>query len=655
MKKLRCRSNPLPSRQVACTVSAAALMLGVSHAATIGLKFTVDYCGYGNYVNYVNAAAFGIPMNQWENLTAMGTGYHSCSGPLYFNLSETIDTTTSTGGLHPLPNGSLSLNWGGATENWSGFIGYDPTGPPQPITSGPPVPEAQVYAGFIRDGVNFGPGQGGTYGDNNQPGYNIDITGLRSLFTNTPYAVQLVASSDSMQYLTNAFIIDATLSTTQSVTYPNPQVYGNAGDTAWFRAIGGGLSTASGAFSTDHLKVIGNRAYHTAGPPAVNFASTISGVIITDKPVVTMSPRSLLASPADTIALSAYAVGVPPLSYQWRKNGQAIAGATTTFYSQNNTVLAYAGNYDLVVTNLYGAATSSVAVVTVDHITATPGNNVLIDSNPQNVEHDGLSFGATWLASDLTHTGVMSFSAAGSNQITVPVSTTFNSSTGTVMFWMRSSGLANPAGNPATLVDRRNGRNSGFVLVQNPDGTLQFQTDGGHNVFNSATSLSDNAWHHITLTYDQALNGSLFIYVDGILDASTSVANAWTWQPNQELELGFSNDPGHWQPYNGMLDDVRVYNRPLSDPEVLLAYTGALVDTTALLLRQNFDKPPGPGILLQWACPDAILQQAPAVNGPYTDLPGVASPYPRAIQGSEKFFRYHGHAPANVVSNPYLM
>jgi len=354
MKKLRHYPHSTRAATVACTVSAAALMLGVSPAATVGLKFTVNYCGYPNYVNYVNASAFGIPMDGWQNLTAMGTGYSACSGTNVFNLSEVISTSTSTDGLHPLPNGSLSLNWSGATANWSGFKGYDSSTPPQPITSGPPVPEAQVYAGFIRDGVNFGPGSSG--GDNNEPGYHIDITGLSSVFTNTPFVVELVASADSMQYLTNAFVIDATANSTQSVIYPNPQVYGNVGDTKWFRAIGGGLSTGSGAFNTDHLKIIGARAAHDTVNGTNNFASTISGAILTDKPVVTMSPQPVPVGPGDTVTWSAYAIGVPPLAYQWLKNGAPISGATSLSYSITNARAANLGNYALRVTNLYGSA-----------------------------------------------------------------------------------------------------------------------------------------------------------------------------------------------------------------------------------------------------------------------------------------------------------
>jgi len=45
MKRTRLSSSKNGAEKVACTVSAAALMLGVSQATTDGLKFTVDYCG----------------------------------------------------------------------------------------------------------------------------------------------------------------------------------------------------------------------------------------------------------------------------------------------------------------------------------------------------------------------------------------------------------------------------------------------------------------------------------------------------------------------------------------------------------------------------------------------------------------------------------
>ncbi len=120
------------------------------------------------------------------------------------------------------------------------------------------IPETkQVYWGSLRDGVNFGPGS--SDGDNNQPGYTVDITGLKSVFTNTPFVVQLVASSDSMQFLTNAFIIDATHSTTQSVFYPGTPIgVASAGGTGrWLRGVGGGLSTGSAPVNADNVQITG--------------------------------------------------------------------------------------------------------------------------------------------------------------------------------------------------------------------------------------------------------------------------------------------------------------------------------------------------------------------------------------------------------------
>jgi hypothetical protein len=53
------------------------------------------------------------------------------------------------------------------------------------------------------------------------------------------------------------------------------------------------------------------------------------------------------------------------LSYQWRQNGTAIAGATGSSYTRSNAQAAHAGNYTLVATNVAGSVTSAVAVLTV--------------------------------------------------------------------------------------------------------------------------------------------------------------------------------------------------------------------------------------------------------------------------------------------------
>ena len=508
MKRSRWNSPHDRARKVACTVSAAALMLGVSQAATVGFNFQCDWndAGAPAYTGKaVTATAFGVPTNSWENLTPVPTGYSGNDSGPFIGFSEVIDTTTSSGGLNPLPKGSITLTWSATAGNCSGWAGYGiPYGAPNPNPG-----SEQVYYGFLRDEANI------YTSPTNPPGaipYSVTITGLRSVWTN--YAIEVVNATDSGTLgFTNTYIAGTT--GTNTLTYNVPLGH----------AVVGGLSTASGLRTEDSISIFGAPAANTSEG---RLASTIAGFIITDVPVVTMSPQQVLVCAGDTVTWSAYAVGVPPLYYQWRKNGVPIPGANSLSYSITNVGVANAGTYDLLVTNVYGATLSSP--VSTDGVKSTPINNLVLDTNPNGPEHDGLNNGATWVASDtagsVTRTGVMSFAASAPSQITVSGATNFDSTIGTLMFWMRSSGLATTNVNPATLFDRLSGTGgsgNGCVVVQNPDGTVSFlayQSGTGQvGAVTTTGSLSDNTWHQVTVVYGQDAsappnNGSMAIYVE---------------------------------------------------------------------------------------------------------------------------------------------
>ena len=670
MKRPHGSINSSRNKKIACTVSAAALMLGVSTAATIGLHFQDNYCGSPAYSGYpVTVTAFGVETNGWENLLPMNTGYSSCqltSAPFGYTLNEVIDTTTSGNGLNPLPNGSLNVTWWGPTANCSGFGGYA-FKPPHYNYGGAypagtqPTGEGEVYASFLRDGINFGP-PGGP--NNDQPGYWVDITGLKTLFTNTPFVVELIASADSMETLTNALIIDMTHSITNLVAYPSTPPVANVGDAPWVRGEGGGLSTASGPMTNaDHIYITSVQPQHVASE--FNMAGTISGFIITDKPVVSMYPQSIpVAGPGDSILLSAYVIGVPPLSYQWRRNGATIPNATNLTYAISNVNLASGGNFELVATNAYGAATSQVSTVTVDRIMQSAAFNVVYDSNPANPQHDGVNMGASWEASSsdgtVTRTGVMSFVAANTNGISVPDSLSFDAPTGSITFWMRSAGTdTSLGGSGGTLFCRATGQaNNEFLLAQwgGAAGFLFFQVgkDGTANTFTSSGGVSDNKWHFVGLTFDQSPTGVLELYLDGALDSTNENSSAWSWPAGQPLEIGYSSDPT-WRDYTGLLDDVRYYGAVLSASQIASIYhTGALADTNDLQMQLNFTAAPGTGIMLQWNETSAVLQSAPSLDGPWTDLTGVTSPYTVAPVARQQFFRYR-YVPQSLASNPYMM
>jgi hypothetical protein len=89
------------------------------------------------------------------------------------------------------------------------------------------------------------------------------------------------------------------------------------------------------------------------------------------KPVIFQQPFSRTNSVGSTAAFSVAANGTAPLTCQWRKEGIGINGKTNTALSLVNITTNDAGNYDVVITNVAGSVTSSVAVLTVDRLAQT--------------------------------------------------------------------------------------------------------------------------------------------------------------------------------------------------------------------------------------------------------------------------------------------
>jgi hypothetical protein len=527
--------------------------------------------------------------------------------------------------------------------------------------------EAEIYETFIRDGINFGPPGGA---NNDQPGYLVDITGLKSLFPSTPFVFELIASGDSIWNLTNGWIIDVADSVTNSVSYPAVAHSGDDEGSPYPQGQGGGLSTFSAPFTNiDHIQIMSAPPQHGVGGTVSGFnnAGTISGFIITDKPVVSMSPQpEPLATAGDTVLLSAYAIGVPPLSYQWQFNGQSIPGATATNYAISNLTSANVGSYDLVVTNAYGVATSQVSVVgTGAMITQTPVANIVYDSNPDNAQHDGVNMGATWEATNsdgtTTRTGVMSFVALDTNGISVPDNTAFDGTNGTITFWMQSAGTdqSAPGNNGASIFCRYTGTmDDEFLIYQNDgSGNLSFQSPNAVNTFSSVADVSDSKWHFVAMTFDESSNGVVSFYIDGALDSTNGNTASWSSPTGQPLEIGYTSDPS-WRDYNGVLSDVRYYSVILLPNEISAIYNsgngGPLEDPADLQLQFRFATAPGGGIVLSWQDSSVVLQSAPAITGPWTPVTGVSSPYTIVPVAAQQFFRY-SRAPETLVSNPFLM
>ena len=105
--------------------------------------------------------------------------------------------------------------------------------------------------------------------------------------------------------------------------------------------------------------------YTLAATNIVGTATASATLTVRAPPVFTTQPESttVLAGSASTLTVAA--TGYPTPSFQWRKNGTALAGATNATLSIAAIAASDAGRYDVVATNALGTVTSSAATLTV--------------------------------------------------------------------------------------------------------------------------------------------------------------------------------------------------------------------------------------------------------------------------------------------------
>jgi hypothetical protein len=94
-------------------------------------------------------------------------------------------------------------------------------------------------------------------------------------------------------------------------------------------------------------------------------AGTFSVEAVILPPVITTQPTGLTLNAGATGLLSVVASSAGPLSYQWRKDGVAISGATTASLTLQGVNEFSAGTYDVLVTGAAGSVPSTTAILKV--------------------------------------------------------------------------------------------------------------------------------------------------------------------------------------------------------------------------------------------------------------------------------------------------
>jgi Immunoglobulin domain/Immunoglobulin I-set domain len=112
---------------------------------------------------------------------------------------------------------------------------------------------------------------------------------------------------------------------------------------------------------------------NTAGSVTSSNATLTVFTVQQTAPTVAVQPTPQTALVGQTATFSVLAAGNPVPSYQWRRNGQAIAGATSASYTTPAVTTADSGAaYTVVVSNSLGTVTSAAATLTVTAVATAP-------------------------------------------------------------------------------------------------------------------------------------------------------------------------------------------------------------------------------------------------------------------------------------------
>jgi len=322
-------------------------------------------------------------------------------------------------------------------------------------------------------------------------------------------------------------------------------------------------------------------------------AAEIQGIYTADGLGKCHQPPSIVTQPTSQTVLAGSAVtftvtaeGTPPLSYQWRFNGDSIAGATATSLMVADVQPAQAGSYSVRVTNAFGSVISSNALLTVIPATTNcaPAPAGLVswwraegNANDAADSNNGLLRGGMAFT-----TGIVgqAFSFNGSDaDIRVPAAPGLNVGLGdgfTIEVWI----------NPADVTEWHPvvEWNSGFFGVNfsvadtsgaGPGSLWIDVKDTGFNdhFFSTAGGLLvSNAWQHVAVTYLKS-TGLTVLYINGVPRAQQTLGS-FTPRTIGDLYIGLRPyDGGAGARFAGLMDEVSLYNRALTPAEIQTIYS----------------------------------------------------------------------------------
>ncbi|MES2706927.1 MAG: LamG-like jellyroll fold domain-containing protein [Verrucomicrobiota bacterium] len=398
---------------------------------------------------------------------------------------------------------------------------------------------------------------------------HIKSTG--SPFDNTWHHVALTDNNGTIRYY-----VDGVLDAAVPAAYTRPVMTLNTLSLGGIKRLGGELAQFTGAL--DDVAV-----WKRILTPA-EIQNVMANGLSTPVPRLIYADRLGPYIQGDRVRFSVEIKGEEPTSWQWRRNGTAIPGATESTYTVPALTADTQGDYTVL---LNGSVVSSTIPLTFtpDPAAAVATNIVswwpfnTLDENPvppvtpdpwggnplSCTDIEGANLVPGKFGNAMSFDGVSEIAARTSG---FPIA---SNSEYSVAFWVKADGAtqsdlrvfaegSNTSQNPLFAMGTVTDSSSHLrMFVRNDTGGVLVNKD-------SESAVMDDTWHHVVWT-DR--NGRTRLYVDGFLDGANFDYN----RTGQVLTLNQTSvgaiqraAPSHW--CRSTMDDVAVWNRALTWTEV---------------------------------------------------------------------------------------
>ncbi len=201
-----------------------------------------------------------------------------------------------------------------------------------------------------------------------------------------------------------------------------------------------------------------------------------------------------------------------------------------------------------------------------------------------------------------------------------------------------------------TVLSTRNGAaTDGWVLSVLPTEQVEFRiaTGLGWRIITSTASLTAGSWHHLSAVFNG--DSVISLYIDGVEEGTRSDVIGYAYNPANALFVGSVSNANNY--FNGLIDEVRIWQRELCSAEVQ-DLSGCEFDTTQNALMAYYSFNQGVADSINTGLDSLIDQSGNGFNGTLSNfaLSGTVSNWRNGSTGVSGLCAVSGYAQILVIS-----